>query len=124
VQREWAGEALAASWTLIGDDWDLVGNKSGATRLGFAVLLKFFELETRFPDDVSEIPSAALGYVAQQVKVNSTEFARYDWGGRAIERHRMQIRAAFGFRMFTRADEDKLAGWLVSEVCPVELRDE
>jgi TnpA family transposase len=124
VQREWAGEDLAASWTLIGDDWDLVGNKSGATRLGFAVLLKFFELETRFPDDVSEIPSAALGYVAQQVKVDSTEFARYDWGGRAIERHRMQIRAAFGFRMFTRADEDNLAGWLVSEVCPVELRDE
>lgn len=29
-----------------------------------------------------------------------------------------------GFREFTRADEDKLADWLATEVCPVELRDE
>lgn len=26
--------------------------------------------------------------------------------------------------MFTRGDEDTLAGWLAEEVCPVELRDE
>jgi hypothetical protein len=31
-------------WTLTGDDWNLVGNKSGETRLGFAVLLKFYEI--------------------------------------------------------------------------------
>ena len=35
-----------------------------------------------------------------------------------------QVRDAFGFREFARADEDKLADWLASEVCPVELRDE
>jgi hypothetical protein len=29
-----------------------------------------------------------------------------------IERHRVQIRTAFGFREFTRGDEDQLAGWL------------
>ena len=34
------------------------------------------------------------------------------------------MRAAFGFREFTRGDEDKLAGWLSEEVCPVDLRDE
>jgi len=28
-------------------DWALVLNKSGATRLGFALLLRFFELEAR-----------------------------------------------------------------------------
>jgi len=28
----------------------------------------------------------------------------------------------FGFREFTRGDEDKLSGWLAEEVCPVELR--
>lgn len=37
------------------DDWDLVANKSGATRLGFGLLLKFFELEARFPRDRSEL---------------------------------------------------------------------
>ncbi|WP_454561894.1 DUF4158 domain-containing protein [Mycobacterium haemophilum] len=107
MHREWASEDLIASWTLVGGDWELVANKTGATRLGFSLLLKFFELEARFPHDVSEVPGSAVDYVAEQVKVDSAEFARYDWNGRAIERYWMQIRGAFGFRMFTRADEDK-----------------
>jgi TnpA family transposase len=45
-------------------------------------------------------------------------------GQGAIERHRVQIRKAFGFREFSRSDEDKVADWLATEVCPVELRDE
>jgi hypothetical protein len=51
-------------------------------------------------------------------------FAAYSWSGRSIKYHREQIRDAFGFREFTRGDEDKLAGWLAEEVCPVELRDQ
>ncbi|MCW4354112.1 DUF4158 domain-containing protein [Hoyosella sp. YIM 151337] len=124
MQHEWSTEDLIASWTLVGEDWELVGNKAGLTRLGFALLLKFFEIESRFPQVKNEVPSEAVVYVARQGGVDPEEFDRYDWDGRAIERHRMQIRAAFGFRMFTRADEDKLAGWLTREVCPVELRDD
>ena len=44
--REWSLEELIESWTLVGQDWTLVGNKTGATRLGFALLLKFFEIDT------------------------------------------------------------------------------
>jgi hypothetical protein len=48
--RATAPEDVIGSWTLVGKDWRLVvGNKSGATSLGFAVLLKFFEIEGRFP---------------------------------------------------------------------------
>jgi hypothetical protein len=36
VRREWEPEDLLASWTLVEDDWRLLSNKSGATRLGFA----------------------------------------------------------------------------------------
>lgn len=43
---------------------------------------------------------------------------------RSIEYHRAQLRAAFGFREFTRGEEDKLAGWLAQEDCPVALGDE
>ena len=48
MRREWSPEELIESWTLLGPDWTLVGNKSGATRLSFALLLKFFEIEARF----------------------------------------------------------------------------
>ena len=102
----------------------MVGNKTGATRLGFSLVLKFFEIEARFPRDASEFPAAAVTYVAEQVKVDPGELAAYRFSGRTIEYHRAQIRDVFGFREFTRADEDKLADWLAHEVCPVELRDE
>ncbi|WP_425286435.1 DUF4158 domain-containing protein [Actinopolyspora xinjiangensis] len=55
--------------------------------------------------------------------VDAEEFGRYSWRSRSIKDHRAQIRAAFGFREFSRGDEDKLAGWLAEEVCPVELRE-
>jgi hypothetical protein len=58
-----------ANWTLVDGDWVLVANKSGATRLGFSLLLKFFELEGRFPDVLEEVPPAAVEYVADLVKV-------------------------------------------------------
>lgn len=41
------------------EDWRLVGNKAGPTRLGFALLLTFFELEARFPSSAKELPPAA-----------------------------------------------------------------
>ena len=49
MRPEWEPDELIACWTLVEADRDLVANKSGATRLGFALLLKFFELEARFP---------------------------------------------------------------------------
>jgi hypothetical protein len=100
-----------------------VGNKSGATRLGFALLLKFFEIEARFPRGADELPPVAVEYVGGQVKVASAALEEYPWSGRSIKYHREQVRASFGFREFSRGDEDKLAGWLAEEVCPVELRD-
>jgi hypothetical protein len=73
VRREWQPEELIASWTLVDRDWVLVANKTGATRLGFALLLKFFELEGRFPTHAAELPPAAVEYVAGLVKVAASE---------------------------------------------------
>jgi Domain of unknown function (DUF4158) len=69
MRREWTPEDLIASWTLVKDDWRLVGNKTGATRLGFALLLKFFELEGRFARHAGELPRQAVDYLAQQLRV-------------------------------------------------------
>jgi hypothetical protein len=124
MRREWEPEDLVACWTLVDDDWRLVGNKTGATRLGFAVLLKFFELEARFPRHAGEVPKAATAWVAKQVKVDPSELIAYAWDGRTIKSHRAQVREALGFRESTTADEDHLTTWLAEKVCPVELSDE
>ncbi|WP_374121243.1 DUF4158 domain-containing protein [Streptomyces sp. WAC00276] len=66
MRQEWSPEELLANWTLVDGDWELVGNKSGATRLGFSLLLKFFELEGRFPDVLEEVPAAASAASARR----------------------------------------------------------
>lgn len=121
MRREWEPEELIACWTLVNGDAALVGNKSGPTRLGFALLLKLVEIEGRFPRDVAELRGSAVGYVARQVGVDPDDLAAYDSSGRTIKLHRAQIRGAFGFRESSRADEERLAAWLSEEVCPVEL---
>lgn len=124
MQREWEPEDLVASWTLLPPDVDMVGNKSGATRLGFALLLKFFEIEARFPRFPAEVPSLAVNCVAQQVRVDPSLWESYDWQGRSVKAHRVQIRKRFNFRECSLGDQDKLIGWLAAEACPVEQRPE
>ena len=98
MQRGWRAEELVECWTLVEDNWRLVGNKAGASRLGFSLMLKYFELEASFPEHISEIPEAAVAYVARQVKVDPSALGKYDWTGRTGRYHRAQIRQTFGFR--------------------------
>jgi hypothetical protein len=49
VKAEREPDELTEAWLLTGDNWGLAGNKPGVTCLGFAVMLKFYEIEGRFP---------------------------------------------------------------------------
>ena len=39
MRAEWEPDELIDTWTLTGGDWDLIANKAGVTRLGFALML-------------------------------------------------------------------------------------
>ncbi|MCA1679964.1 MAG: DUF4158 domain-containing protein, partial [Actinobacteria bacterium] len=121
MERVWEPDQLISCWTLDEADWQLLANKTGPTRLGFALLLKFFDLEGRFPTHAGELPQAAIDYVARLVKVPVAELGRYAWSGRTIEYHRAQIRSERGFREASGDDERRMADWLAGELCPVEL---
>ena len=45
MKRQWTRDELADHWTLAPKELELLANKTGATRLGFAVLLKAFVFE-------------------------------------------------------------------------------
>jgi hypothetical protein len=62
-------------FTLIGDELELLRNKSGATRLGFAVLLKYVMWRGRFPPGSHELPDDAVAHLARQVRVPAGELA-------------------------------------------------
>jgi len=112
VKRNWEPEELIEHFTFLPDEMLQVGNKSWDTRLGFAVLFKFFQYEARFPSYKSEVPAAIVQHISKQVGVPAEEFAQYDWSGRAITYHRMQIREYFGFRENAIPDAEEMIDWL------------
>ena len=38
MRAEWEPDELIDAWTLVEGDWELVGAKAGAARLGFSVI--------------------------------------------------------------------------------------
>lgn len=122
MRQRWESDQLVEFWTLEADELALVSNKSGAARLGFAVLLKFFSIEARFPQQ-GEIPAEIADFVARQVGVEYDEFGSYDWSGRSWKRHRGQIRSHFGFRAWSeQADTGRLIEGLVHGAASEGLR--
>ncbi|MHA6799732.1 DUF4158 domain-containing protein [Bounagaea algeriensis] len=121
MTRELDQDELVEHWTLIGDDLDRVASKCVAAKLGFALLLKFFAARGRFPRGRSELPPAAVEFVAKQLQVSAADLGFYEWSGRSIKRHRAEVREALGFRECSVADADKLIDWLVANVTQAEL---
>jgi hypothetical protein len=101
MKTNWTTEDLVASWLVLPEDQKPIGKKQGATRLGFTLMLKFFQFKGRFPSGPHEIPSEAVQFVAQQVGIDPGAWKDYPWQGRSWERHRAVIRKHLGFREAT-----------------------
>ena len=120
MQHAWSDDALTIHWSFTPDELALVPHGSDANRLGFAVQLKFFDLEGRFPRTPREIPLAALGFVAEQLGLSPVVLQQYAWRGRTRKQHRAAIRTFVGFRTFTAADVSTLDTWLRQAILPSE----
>ena len=124
VKANWDTEELIENWTLLPAELNLVGNKVGANQIGFAVLLKYFQIYARFPDSSKEISNSIVSYIAQQLQIPSTSYSDYDWQGRSITNHRAAIRKIFGFRVTKVVDGEEMVDWLRAEIIPNEQRIE
>jgi hypothetical protein len=124
MKRHWDEQELAEQWSLSPDERQLLCNRTDRSRLGCAVLLKFFQIEGRFPRDRKEIPAAARDHLAGQLGIAPEVFAEYDLTGRSSKRDRERIRSALGFRRATVADAGEPAGWLHREVLALDSKPE
>jgi len=124
MARELGVDDVVDHFTLVGDELDQLRNKSGATRLGFAVLLKFLLWRGRFLRGLHEVPDDAVAHLARQVRVPAAELGSFDLASRTAKRHRTEIRAYTGFRECSVADAEALAGWLAEHVASGERRPE
>ena len=64
MKRLWSNDDLLAHWSLQPSELALVEHKEGANRLGFALLLKYFQIDGRFPRQKHDVPVPAIAFVA------------------------------------------------------------
>ena len=124
VKSNWDTEELISDWTLVPQEQELVKKKMGAGQIGFAILLKYFQLMARFPDEKAEIPDTVIKYIASQLQVDPSLYSQYNWQGRTIKNHRAEIREIFGFRTATLSDSEEISEWLITYIVPSEQRFE
>jgi hypothetical protein len=116
MKRNWEIDELIEHFTFLPHELQQIGNKTGETRIGFAVLFKFFQYEARFPTNKYEVPKVVINYIAKQIDSSQELYAKYDWSGRSIKYHRTQIREFFGFREDTTQDAQDITDWLCKNV--------
>ncbi|MER5757450.1 DUF4158 domain-containing protein [Streptomyces sp. NPDC002088] len=94
--RDLGLDGVVDHFILSGDEAGWLRNITGATRLGFAVQLKFLTWRGRFPGMRLELPPDAVEHVAEQVGVAASELEAYDFTSRAAKRHRSELRDLTG----------------------------
>ena len=124
MKRDWHPEELIEHWSLTPGEKQQALSKREPSRLGFAVLLKYFQHQGRFPKSTREVPKPVVDYLASQLGVAPAAWQGYDWQGRTIKYHRDEIRKLLGFREATVADGQELINWLCDQCLPHTRRFE
>jgi hypothetical protein len=122
MQQHWTTDELIDHWTVLPPEREILANKTGVIRLGFAVMLKAFALDGRFPASIHDIPALIVAYVAQQVDVEPELYPTYAWRGRSSTNHRSQIREFYHFREASSEDLAMIADWLCTDILDTEQR--
>ena len=118
MKRQWDEADLDAHWTLTAGEQALLPGRTGHGRFGFAVLLKYFQYDGRFPDSHREVPSEVVRHLAEQLAIPIKALDRFDWQGRTAKRQRTEILSWLGIRRMAAADWETLALWLRAELLP------
>ena len=95
MKQDWHADELAHYWMLSPDERELLGNKTGAARLSFAVLLKAFQFDGRFPDRREDVASSVVVHLASQTGVLSQAYFDGEWSGRTMARTGLRMMPTF-----------------------------
>jgi hypothetical protein len=118
VKRQWDEVEFDAHWTLTAEEQALLPGRTGHGRFGFAILLKYFQYEGRFPDSRRAVPAEIVRHLAEQLAIPIKVLDSFDWQGRTAKRQHAEILLWLGIRRMTAADWDALAWWLRAELLP------
>lgn len=98
MKNNWTIDELIEKFTFLPNELSKISNKAEESRIGFAVIFKFFQNEARFPGQKEDVPVAVINYIAKQIGSSQELFEKYNFDSRAFYYHKKQIRDFFEFR--------------------------
>ena len=84
-------------WLLQSDEMSLLPGRTETGRLGFALQLKFRQVNGRYPERPEEIGPHIVEALAKQVGGDAAPLSTYDLDSRQSQRHRQVIRRFLGY---------------------------
>ena len=118
MKQQWTAEELEDFWTIHPEEFKILQNKSGKTRLSFVFMLKYFQLFSHFPNDKEAISPSVISHLAKQVDVEDTLFKKANFTNITAKVHRRQIREFLDFRPSKKSDVIPFTNWLVEKILP------
>jgi len=104
---------------LLADKLFLLSWMTDPGRPGFALQLKFRQVQGHYPDPVHDFPSGIVHTIAERVGCTSVSPENYPFQGRQAQRHRQHIRRYLGVRLPSKADIARLKAWLTEFILPL-----
>lgn len=101
-------------FTLDSNDLALIARRRGGhNRLGFAVLLCYLRFPGRVLAPGETPPMELLDYVASQLGIAPSGFAKYALRDQTRRAHLAELQEVFGYRQFTGELDQELRAWLL-----------
>ena len=105
-------------FVLDSEELQLVQSKQYKTKLPFAVMMKFFQLENHYPTNEDIISSSMIQSLSNQLGISLRLIEGFDWESRTSERFRQEIREFLSYEKATVNDSERLIAWLIEYVLP------
>lgn len=86
-------------WRLLADELSLLPGMTDTGRLGFAIQLKFRQVQGHYPGSINEFPSGIVHAIAEQIGCASVSLENYPLQGRQAQRHRQTILRYLGISL-------------------------
>ena len=112
MKWHWQKEELCEHWSLSAEELYLVAGRTDHGRMGFLVMLKFFQYQGRFPTAIKDLPIDVVRFLSQQIGASQSDLDQYDWDGRTAKRQRAEILSFLGIRRMTSERMQTLLVWL------------
>ncbi len=98
MKQHWNLDREITSFILSSEELKLVNARYKLTRIGFAALLKYFQLFHQFPTKKSQIPSDMLHFLSKQLNLSLNSYHTYILDSKTARKHKQEILDFFCFK--------------------------